>query len=276
MSPDLATVPPSAPAPRSLSRVERGLLWAGGLVAAGIVTWGILRARRGTRPQIPPPDCSLVGVGGGQLAGFRYLERVTPGADPESALPMVVLFHSRGSRPENHAGMFYKSLGVPVRVILPEGPNELGKNRSWTTRPSRTAEQDEWADELEDLGEDLVRFVHNVAACRPTAGRPVVTGSSEGGHVAYLMATLYPELVSGAAAVAGYLPEPLWDAGMAPTVALHGEEDTAVPYARTEHYWRTMEAEGAPIRYRSFPDVGHAVPSSVSLAWRDALREFVT
>lgn len=258
-----------------MTPLERALLWAGALAGAGVVVWGVRRARGPAQPRLPPADCSRVESGGGHLAGFRYVERVTPGADPESPLPMIVLFHSRGSRPENHAGMFYNSLGFPVRVLLPEGPHEIGKNRSWTTRPSRTKEQDAWADELEDLGTDLARFLHDAVECRPTVGRPVVAGSSEGGHVAYLMATLYPSMVAGSAPVAGYLPESLWDADMAPTIAFHGERDTAVPYARTQRYWETMDAEGAPIRYRSFLDVGHSVPSSVGRAWRDALRELM-
>lgn len=274
MRPEFASVHAPAVAPARMTRTERSFLWVGGLIAAGIVTWGVLRSRgfRWTGGRyFPPVDCSLVGARDGELAGFRYLERVTPGADPEQPLPMIVLFHSRGSRPENHAGMLYKSLGFPVRVLLPEGPNVLGSHRSWTSRASRTPDQDAWADELEDLGEDMARFIHEATACRPTVGRPIVTGSSEGGHVAYLMATLYPDMVAGAVAVAGYLPEDLWDASMAPTVGLHGEKDTAVPYGRTEHYWKTMEAEGAPVSYRSFPDIGHSVPSSVGRAWRDAL-----
>ena len=259
-------------APR-FSRAEKGALVAGVLAAAGIVTWGVLRTRRSpVRRPLPASDCAGVGVSGGELAGFRYLERVTPGADPSQPLPMVILFHSRGSKPENHAGMFVRSLGFPVRVILPEGPVKLRSARSWTTRSSRTAEQEAWSDDLEDLGVDLARFIVEVTACRPTVGDPVVTGSSEGGHVAYLLASVRPDLVAGAVAVAGYLPQSLWSAAMAPTVGLHGEEDSAVPYRRTEGYWMAMEAEGAPIRYQSFPGVGHAVPSSVSRAWRDALR----
>jgi predicted esterase len=82
-------------------------------------------------------------------------------------------------------------------------------------------------------------------------------------------------MVSGAVSVAGYLPEALWDASMAPTVGLHGTEDKAVPYERTKRYWTTMETEGAPITYRAFPGVGHGVTSSVSRAWHDALRPMV-
>lgn len=270
--------PLPTPSPRRFSSQEKGVLVAGALAAAGIVTWGVLRARalrRDGERDFPPVDCSMVGTRDGELAGFRYLERVTPGADPEQPLPMVVLFHSRGSRPENHAGMLYKSLGFPVRVLLPEGPNPLGSRRSWTSRASRTNDQEAWADELEDLGEDMAQFIHEAVACRPTVGQPVVTGSSEGGHVAYLMASLYPDMVAGAVAVAGYLPEQLWDPSMARTVGLHGTEDTAVPYPRTEQYWKAMEAEGAPLTYRSFPGVGHGVTSSVSKVWHDALRSMV-
>lgn len=264
----------STPPPRFTS-FERAVMWAGAIAGLGVVVWGVHRSRKSTGPSFSPADCSQIGPGGGHLAGFRYVERVTPGADPEQPLPMIVMFHSRGSRPENHAGMFYKALGFPVRVLLPEGPHAIGSNRSWTTQPSRTKEQGAWADELEELGADLAQFIHDAVECRPTIGRPVVAGSSEGGHVAYLMATLYPGMIAGASPVAGYLPESLWDANMAPTIAFHGERDTAVPYARTERYWKTMEAEGAPISYQSFPDVGHSVPSSVGRAWRQALRELV-
>jgi predicted esterase len=249
------------------------LIVAGGVLAAtAIVTWGVSRVVR-SRTSVPtgPTDCSLVGAGGGQLAGFRYLEQVTPGADPGDALPMVILFHSRGSRPEGHAGMLYKSLGQPVRMLLPEGPNVLGNARSWTTQASKTKDQQAWAAELEQLGDNLASFIDQAVACRPTVGDPIVTGSSEGGHVAYLMASRHPELVRGAVAVAGYLPESLWSADMAPTVGLHGEKDTAVPFERTERYWQTMAERNAPIRTQSFPDVGHSVPSSVSRAWRDAV-----
>lgn len=266
---------PEAPPPPKLSRMDKGLLAVGGIIAAGIVTWGIVRARRGPFVPFVPAECEAVTSRGGHLAGFRYLERVTRGADPESPLPMIVLFHSRGSRPENHAGMFAQSLGQPVRVILPEGPHRLGKRRSWTERASRTKDQGAWADELEALGEDMAQFVYEATQCRPTLGAPIVTGSSEGGHMAYLMATLYPDLVRGGVAVAGYLPEDLWHHSMAPTVGLHGTRDTAVPYGRTEYYWQTMEAEGAPIRYRAFSGVGHAVPSSVSRAWREALGDLL-
>lgn len=248
--------------------VRRGLWVAGALVGAGALAWGISRAVRVVERA---PDCSVVGPKGGDLDGFRYLERVTPGADPLAPLPMIVLFHSRGSRPEGHAGMLYESMGRPVRVILPEGPNVLGDHRSWTARPSKTSDQAAWADELATLAQALGQFVHDIARCRPTQGKPIMTGSSEGGHMAYLMASVHPDLVGGAVAVAGYLPQDLWSSEMAPTVGLHGEDDTAVPFARTRDYWEAMQAQGAPLSTQSFPGVGHSVPTAVSRAWRDAL-----
>ena len=48
----------------------------------------------------------------------------------------------------------------------------------------------------------------------------LVTGSSQGGSMAYLMASQYPFLVKGAVAVIGWLPEELWTHHMAPTAGL--------------------------------------------------------
>jgi phospholipase/carboxylesterase len=249
---------------------SKALVIAGGLTGAALLTWGIVRILR-RQPSYPKPDCSGVASREGELDGFRYLERVTPGADPNAALPMIVLFHSRGSRPESHAGMFYETMGRPVRVILPEGPHELGSYRSWTSKASKTTDQAAWTAELESLSTQLGKFMHDIVACRLTVGRPVITGSSEGGHMAYLVASRHPDLVQGAVAVAGYLPQALWNPDMAPTVGLHGEDDTAVPYARTQQYWDAMVADGAQLSFRSFPGVGHSVTSEISRAWRDAL-----
>lgn len=255
------------------SKTERAVVIGGVAIATGIIGWGFFRVLSGAGKRMPL-DCSKVEASEGEIAGFRYLERVTPGVDPESPLPMLVLFHSRGSRPEGHAGMFYETLG-PVRVILPEGPHVLGTARSWTIKASVTEDQAGWAQELGALSEDLAVFLEQAVACRPTVGRPVMTGSSEGGHVAYLMASTHPELVAGAVAVAGYLPEPLWNDDMAPTVGLHGEADKAVPFARTAAYWSAMQDRGASLSVQSFRGVGHSVPSSVSRAWRQALSKML-
>ncbi|MEO5731572.1 MAG: hypothetical protein ABI134_18870, partial [Byssovorax sp.] len=39
-----------------------------------------------------------------EAAGVRYLERVTGGAAPEDALPLVIGIHGYGDRPESYAG----------------------------------------------------------------------------------------------------------------------------------------------------------------------------
>lgn len=260
-----------------MTRAQRLVIMAIGAAGFGGIVYGISThmagRRRGLAPA-GPPQCDVIGPRGGSVAGFPYLERVTPGADPESALPMVVIFHSKGARPEHFAGMFYRSLGIPMRVIVPQGPLKLGNNFEWFRLPGRTEDQEELTEQMSEVGELTAKFLADIVRCRPTKGRPVVTGSSQGGSMTYLMATLYPYLVRGGVAAAGWLPAQLWSPHMAPTFAMHGTKDAAVPFASTAEYAAAMQAQGAPFTWRTYP-VGHSISMDMSGDWRAAVRHML-
>jgi len=111
-------------------------------------------------------------------------------------------------------------------------------------------------------------------ACRPTAGLPIVTGSSEGGHVSYLMASQQSGIVGGAVALLGYIPPGVWNPQMSPTVGLHATADSTVPYERTRAYWDAMKSAGAQLSTQIFPG-GHSVSDAMGAAWRSAVSNFV-
>lgn len=220
------------------------------------------------------PECDKVRERGGEVAGFRYLERLSKGANPNATLPMVVVFHSRGAKPESFTG-WANSIGVPARVIVPEGPLELGENRSWFELGARTDDQMKLARQMEDIGDRMARFLADITRCRPTRGNPVVTGSSQGGSMAYLMASRHPQFVRGAVAAAGWLPKALWSSHLAPTVGLHGMKDTTVPFDWTAEWAETMQAEGAPVSFRIY-DTGHVISREMLADWRNTLNEMVS
>lgn len=252
---------------------QKLVMMALGAAAFGGIVYGVtgrLRKPRGLTPA-GLPQCDVVVPGsGGNVAGLRYLERVTPGTDPDARLPMIVVLHSKGSRPEHYAGTFYRHVGQPVRLIVPEGPLELGQNREWFRLPGRTKKQAELADQMLEASATLATFLTDITRCRPTVGRPVVTGSSQGGSMTYAIATLYPYLVRGAVALAGWLPAELWSPYMVQTVGLHGTKDTAVPFAKTAQYAAAMQERGAPFTFETY-DTGHAINRAMQRDWRESV-----
>lgn len=231
-----------------------------GVAVVGVITAAVVGAALSKRKV--KPNCSGVKEGGGELDGVTYLEHVTGGASPDEKLPMVISFHSWGATPKGAAS--FKSL-KKVRVIRPEGPLIKGNGFAWSTEAAR-GNQERLAESLRQTAEVVIPFVRDIQQCRPTVGKPVVTGSSQGGHMAYLIASLAPELVQGAVSVAGWLPEELWNPKMAPTVAIHGTLDATVPYERTAKY---AEAMGFPLY--SF-DSGHTVSPAMGKKWREEVK----
>jgi predicted esterase len=188
---------------------------------------------------------------------------------------MVVLFHSKGATAEGHAGML---AGLePCRLIVPEGVlSTSGGGRLWWEKGVIAAmEQPEAAAvQWRVAAARIIVFLRALVQCRPTVGSPIVTGSSMGAEMAYLMATLYPREVYGAVAVNGYLIPPLWSPDMAPTLSLHGTSDRTVPYDWDAEYVAAMAERGAPIRMESF-DAGHAITTAMSRAWSAAVDRLI-
>jgi phospholipase/carboxylesterase len=259
----------------ALAPSQKRLLFYGVLgTVAAICGYKLVEILKGMDKMLGPeafgaPNCADTGGTSGEVAGMRYLERLSPGASAAETLPMVVLFHSKGATPNGFAG-FASGLDVPCRVILPEGPGALGSGRDWFSLPARTQDQAELEAQMRWTGERTAKFVADIVRCRPTRGLPVVCGSSQGGSMSLMMANLYPGLVRGAVAVCGWIPVPMWSRSMAPTVVIHGTQDQTVPYDWTRDSVDRMRDLGAPIRMESFP-VGHTVSSDMSISWRRAV-----
>lgn len=246
------------------SRTTAIVLTAAG-IALGVaaLAWSI-RGRKGSQA-----DCSKVTSSGGTIAGIRYLETVR-GGESNDRLPMIISFHSRGATP-NGAGTFG---GVsPVRIIRPTGFNKTDSGYTWFTKSSST-QPEQLTAEMRMRSAQLAKFIKAITACRPTSGKPIVTGSSEGGHVSYLLASTQPKLVGGAVALLGYLPKGLWNAGMAPTVGLHTTGDPTISYPRTKEFWDAMKVRGADLYTETFPG-GHEVVSPMASAWARSVETMV-
>lgn len=255
------------------------------LITAGVVTMGGIVAgfslaavaHRLWLPALIPADCSAVGEKSGVVAGVPYLERMRGHASPDESVPMVVLFHSKGASPSGHSGML-SGIG-PARLILPEGAYEGSGGRVWWQRGIKDAmdpaQRDAATAQWEGAAERMAEFLRQIVQCRPTVGKPVITGSSQGGEMTLLMASTHPELVSAGVAVSSYLLPDLWTKRMAPVHMIHGTGDKTVPYDWAREYFETMQARGAPLSFESYSSPGHSVTSPMSDDWITAVRELV-
>lgn len=222
-------------------------------------------------------DCSGAGTTGGVIAGVRYLERMRGDAASTDSVPMVVLFHALGGSPEGYAaGM--SGIG-PARLILPEGGIVGGGGHMWFPEGIKGTLSDGF-DPTEHAawraaGDRMARFLDTISRCRPTRGRPIVTGSSQGGEITLLLASAHRGSVSSAVALNSTLPEAFWNPRMAPTALLSGTGDTTVPYAWQQAYAEDMRRRGAPLTFQSYPSPGHDLTGAQTKAWRETVASLV-
>lgn len=200
-------------------------------------------SRDGEAPAAPPPALDLV-------------ERVTAGADPARSLPLLVALHGLGDRPESFAESL-RGLGVPARIVAPRPRDRFGLGYSWgeTTMRGR-------APRLEASARRVVALAAEVAASRPTAGRPVVFGYSQGGVVAYLVSARRPAGIAAVLAVAGALPPEVGRLGAGdgpPLLAFHGERDPVTAAVHARRSVARLRGAGLGARLRVYEGVGHGI-----------------
>lgn len=197
---------------------------------------------------------------------MRYLERVTGGAAPEDTLPLVIGIHGYGDRPEHYADLF-EGFSGRARFIFPYG-EPSGDGFSWFAINARF-NPDAVAAGTERAAHRLAGMITALAAARPTLGRPIVTGFSQGGMLSYALVILHPESVGEAFPVSGLLTPPHWPSTWAagkiqPRIeAFHGDADPIVPIAVDRQSATRLRAVGFTAELHEYPGVVHTVTAEM-------------
>jgi len=261
-------------------RRRNGVDWTSPWVIGGVVVGGVvlgLGFSKVASARSDFVDCSGAGENGGVVAGVRYLERMRGGAGPNDRVPMVVLFHALGASPEGYAAGL-SGIG-PARLILPEGGIAGGGGHMWFPAGIKSTLADGFdaseAAAWRSAGDRVANFIRAISHCRPTRGKPIVTGSSQGGEMTLLQASSHRGLVSGAVALNADLPQAFWNARMAPTAMLNGTGDTTVPFEWAQAYADEMRRRGAALSFQSYPSPGQDLTAAQTHAWRQTVANLV-
>jgi phospholipase/carboxylesterase len=215
----------------------------------------------------------------GKIGPFVYLEVIVGRpVHPDDPLPLVVLLHGRGNRPRIPRGPLEAS--VPFRMFLPQAPDVLGDGYTWLATPTNDPDGQLFARSLSGRADQLAPAIEAFRRLRPTLGRPIVIGFSQGGILTYALATRFPHHFNAAFPLAGWLPPALY-----PTrgkqrdfpyiFAQHGDSDTVVPTVRDRETVRALRTRGLDVDYREAPGVGHIVSKDMSSEVRRAVRRIL-
>jgi predicted esterase len=214
-------------------------------------------AKAGSAPQ------AAEAASGAALPAVDFLETVTRGADRAETLPMVVVIHGLGDRPESLAPLL-SSASFKARIIVPRGLTPYEDGYSWFPIPDGIS-SDVVGRGILRAADALAATLQRLSAERPTRGKPIVTGFSQGGALSFALAVYHPEVVGAAFPMGGWLPPSIRpEAGQAgpstpAIVALHGEADRRIPIDATREAVDALRTHGVRVSLQSYPDVRHSV-----------------
>lgn len=209
---------------------------------------------------------------------IHYVETVVGGGKPDDELPMIVAIHGLGDTPENFAHVF-ETFPEPARVILPRGIDvREGGGWSWFDIRARDTDVEGLAAGIDAAADQIAVAVDELAERRPTVGKPIVTGFSQGGMLTFSLAVDHPDSFAAAVPVGGWLPPPLWPKDTTkgpPILALHGTADKAVAFEPTKASVEHLEGLKREIQLKAYEGVGHALTPEIRRDLFDALVDHV-
>ncbi len=182
------------------------------------------------------------------------------GARADERVPMIVAMHGMGGEP---AGMLpiFRNYARRARIILPFG-HPSGGMYQWFVSPRDDVDAETIVRETDRVAGAIVALV----ASRPTIGRPLVTGFSQGGMVTFALAVTHPELIAAAFPIGGSLPIALFSrsqsTALPPITAFHGTLDLAVPTQNARDSIIELKRAGFAAELIEYPGLAHDISDS--------------
>jgi phospholipase/carboxylesterase len=195
----------------------------------------------------------------GELAGVRYLEHMTGGAQPEERVPMIVALHPMDGDPADLLPLL-RRYRRRARLILPYG-HASGGMYIWYD----SVREDVAAAVVTREADRIAAALAALVAARPTVGKPLVTGFSQGGIMAFALAVTHPEALAAAFPISGLLPPSLYPsaalspATLPPVAAFHVASDLAVPARGARASIAELRSAGYSAELHEYAGVEHDI-----------------
>jgi phospholipase/carboxylesterase len=231
-------------------------------------------------PPLPalPPDSATFHVRDEERDGIYYLEVVIGEADFDDELPMIVVLHGRGGRAQIPGGPFL-GLTHPVRVIVPQATEPLGSGFEWLPVYVGQGLVDRLSSTLFAQASRIAELVRELRRHRPTTGRTIVTGFSQGSLLTITLALYHDDLFGAAFPLASWLPPPLVpayrrrDLSYPPIRSMHGTADPTIPFEPTRELYAQLRDLGFDVTFVPFAGVVHTISDAENALfheWLDA------
>lgn len=192
-----------------------------------------------------------------------YVEHVSGGADPNEPLPMLVAIHGLGGKPEEFVPIF-ETLSIKARLIAPRAPTPAGEGGSWYPIDSDVEARTKG---IVASALRLSALIEVLTKSRPTLGKPVVTGFSQGGVLSFALAAYYAPQLSAAVPLAGSLPVDLPPPMKPPAGfvvrAFHGKDDQRIPYQDGVRTVAWLKRAKVTATIKGYAGVAHALSDSM-------------
>jgi phospholipase/carboxylesterase len=212
----------------------------------------------------PPPEAPDFRVRQGEEGGIFYLEVVIGEATFDDTLPMLVVLHGRGGSAQIPGGPFL-GLTHPVRVIVPQAPDPLGSGYEWLPVYVGQGLVDRLSSTLFQTASRLATLMRDLSRERPTTGRVIVSGFSQGGLLTLALALFHDDVVGEAFPLASWLPpplEPLYrrsDLAYPRIRSMHGTADPTIPIEPTRQLFARLATRGFDVAFVPFDGVVHTI-----------------
>lgn len=218
---------------RSTLAAAAGVTVAG--AALGVRAWMQRQATMALPPASQAGQMALV------VPGFTVLEQITGQADPVRPLPLVLVLHGVGA--DERQLVPHTGVTDPARLVYVRGPLAEASSFSYFA-PRFKGERGPFLAAVEDMAGRMVRVLDVIASQRAIS-RTIVLGYSQGGHIAWMLATTGRFDV--ALPISGALPadyQPPRSVGRTVIRGVHGEQDKTLPVSAGTATFRAFQATG--------------------------------
>src|SRR5690606_9262370 len=99
---------------------------------------------------------------------------------------------------------------LPFRMFIPQAPDPLGDGFTWLAVPTLDPNTQLFTSSLSARIDQLAPVIDEFRQTRPTLGKPILVGFSQGGIMTFALATRFPQQFGAAFPMAGWLPPELY------------------------------------------------------------------